>query len=208
MLSDVQVQINTRIHQFCFCPRREDSTAPSLKICCCHPPVTLALIRTRTADSSRPSMQRASFCCKASEPLRCARPTNVLACHMASTDMSKGCFFTMPPCSNARWQPASAQGLQAATQDCGCVIWICNVWAKSGLTRQKLMCECRKKLAKLTLAIGGQDLTKADARMTQAAIEEHLAVDLLARVAFHGQNDVTALLEASRSAPSCKREGV
>ena len=38
-------------------------------------------------------------------------------------------------------------------------------------------------------------MTKAEARLTQAAIEEHLAVDLLARVAFHGQTDITALLE-------------
>ncbi|KAK9831282.1 hypothetical protein WJX74_010231 [Apatococcus lobatus] len=57
----------------------------------------------------------------------------------------------------------------------------------------------RKKLAKLTLKIAGEDLTKAEARLTQAAIEEHLAVDLLARVAFHGQSDITALLEAGDS---------
>ena len=55
----------------------------------------------------------------------------------------------------------------------------------------------RKKLAQLSLEIGGEDLTKADARLTQATIEEHLAVDLLARVAFHGQSDITALLEVT-----------
>ena len=50
-------------------------------------------------------------------------------------------------------------------------------------------------MAKLTLEVAGEDLTKAEARLTQAAIEEHLAVNLLARVAFHSQTDITALLE-------------
>ena len=54
----------------------------------------------------------------------------------------------------------------------------------------------RKGLAGLRFELGGEDLTGADARLTQAAIESRLAVGLLARACFHGQADITALLEA------------
>ncbi|BDA43191.1 hypothetical protein COCOBI_04-2030 [Coccomyxa sp. Obi] len=54
----------------------------------------------------------------------------------------------------------------------------------------------RKALATLRFELDGEDLTGADARLTQATIERRLAVGLLARASFHGQADITALLEA------------
>jgi hypothetical protein len=54
----------------------------------------------------------------------------------------------------------------------------------------------RKGLAGLRFELGGEDLTGADAHLTQAAIESRLAVGLLSRACFHGQADITALLEA------------
>lgn len=60
---------------------------------------------------------------------------------------------------------------------------------------------CRKSLATLRFEVDGEDLTGADARLTQAAIERRLAVGLLARASFHGQADITALLEVPSRAP-------
>jgi hypothetical protein len=54
---------------------------------------------------------------------------------------------------------------------------------------------CRKALAGLTFQLDGEDLTGADARLTQAQIERRLAIGLLARASFHGQADITSLLE-------------
>ncbi|KAK9914871.1 hypothetical protein WJX75_001641 [Coccomyxa subellipsoidea] len=54
----------------------------------------------------------------------------------------------------------------------------------------------RKALAGLTFQLDGEDLTGADARLTQAQIERRLAIGLLARASFHGQADITSLLEA------------
>jgi len=53
----------------------------------------------------------------------------------------------------------------------------------------------RKQLASLRFLVDGEDLTGADARLTQMAIERRLAVSLLSRAAFHGQADITSLLE-------------
>ncbi len=55
---------------------------------------------------------------------------------------------------------------------------------------------CRKSLAGLRFELDGEDLTGADARLTQARIERELSVGLLSRAAFHGQADITSLLEA------------
>ncbi len=49
--------------------------------------------------------------------------------------------------------------------------------------------------------MNGEDLTGADARLTQAVIERELSVGLLSRAAFHGQADITSLLEASLLLP-------
>ena len=57
-------------------------------------------------------------------------------------------------------------------------------------------CARRKALAGLRFELDGKDLTGADARLTQAAIERELSVGLLSRAAFHGQADITSLLEA------------
>jgi hypothetical protein len=54
---------------------------------------------------------------------------------------------------------------------------------------------CRKALAALRFELDGADLTGADARLTQALIERELSVGLLSRAAFHGQADITSLLE-------------
>ena len=54
----------------------------------------------------------------------------------------------------------------------------------------------RKALAGLRFELGGEDRTGADARLTQALIEAQLRVGLLSRAAFHGQADITSLLEA------------
>lgn len=40
-----------------------------------------------------------------------------------------------------------------------------------------------------------EDLTCLEQRLTQAAIDRVMGTDLLVRAAFHGQSDVTALLE-------------
>lgn len=60
---------------------------------------------------------------------------------------------------------------------------------------------CRKALASLRFELDGEDMTGADARLTQAEIERRLAVGLLARASFHGQADITALLEVLLPAP-------
>ena len=51
-------------------------------------------------------------------------------------------------------------------------------------------------MAGLRLELNGEDMTGADSRLTQALIEEKLSVNLLSRAAFHGQADITSLLEA------------
>lgn len=62
----------------------------------------------------------------------------------------------------------------------------------------------RKQLASLQFLVDGEDLTGADARLTQMAIERRLAVSLLSRAAFHGQADITSLLEVP--APVCRAD--
>ena len=49
----------------------------------------------------------------------------------------------------------------------------------------------------LRFEYGGEDMTCLEQRLTQAAIDRVLASDLLVRAAFHGQSDMTALLEVS-----------
>jgi len=49
----------------------------------------------------------------------------------------------------------------------------------------------------LKLWIDGEDCTAAEVRLTQAAIDSLLGTHLLGRTVFYGQNDVSALLEAS-----------
>ena len=62
--------------------------------------------------------------------------------------------------------------------------------------------ERRKALVGLRFELGGEDRTGADARLTQALIEQELRVGLLSRAVFHGQADITSLLEA-RPLTSC-----
>lgn len=55
-----------------------------------------------------------------------------------------------------------------------------------------------KKTA-LRFEYGGEDLTRLEQRLTQAEIDRVLGSDLLVRAVFHGQADVTALLEVRLS---------
>ncbi|KAA6423047.1 MAG: hypothetical protein FRX49_07035 [Trebouxia sp. A1-2] len=52
------------------------------------------------------------------------------------------------------------------------------------------------KRTALKFDFDGEDLTRLEQRLTQAEIDRVLGSDLLVRAAFHGQADVTALLEA------------
>ena len=48
---------------------------------------------------------------------------------------------------------------------------------------------------KLTFKLDDADLTMAEIKLTQAEVDRHLAADMLMRAVFHGQADITALLE-------------
>eukprot|EP00891_Asterochloris_glomerata_P004273 jgi/Astpho2/4273/Aster-x0198 len=50
---------------------------------------------------------------------------------------------------------------------------------------------------KLTFQLDGADLTMAEIKLTQAEVDRHLAADMLMRAVFHGQADITALLESN-----------
>lgn len=53
------------------------------------------------------------------------------------------------------------------------------------------------KRTALKFDFDGEDLTRLEQRLTQAEIDRVLGSDLLVRAAFHGQADVTALLEVA-----------
>ena len=48
---------------------------------------------------------------------------------------------------------------------------------------------------KLTFELDTVDLTMAEIKLTQAEVDRHLAADMLMRAVFHGQADITVLLE-------------
>ena len=54
---------------------------------------------------------------------------------------------------------------------------------------------CRRGLAGLSFFLDGEDLTGAESKLTQAAMDRVLACHLLTRVVFHSQSDVAGLLE-------------
>ncbi|KAL4857804.1 hypothetical protein ACK3TF_002216 [Chlorella vulgaris] len=54
-----------------------------------------------------------------------------------------------------------------------------------------------RKSSSLTFELGGEELTTQENRLTQQRINEQLGAELLGRVVFYGQSDITALLEAS-----------
>ena len=58
----------------------------------------------------------------------------------------------------------------------------------------------RARVTRLAYSIGGEDMTLADARMTQAQMDRDLGAQTVARVAFHGQHTVGALLDANDAA--------
>ncbi|GFH17135.1 metallophos domain-containing protein, partial [Haematococcus lacustris] len=51
------------------------------------------------------------------------------------------------------------------------------------------------KTSKLTLQLGGEDLTRIKIPDTQALIMDLFSTDLLRHAVFYGQNDITLLLE-------------
>lgn len=53
----------------------------------------------------------------------------------------------------------------------------------------------RKGLASLKFMYDNDDMTKAESKLTQEAMEELLACSLLTRVVFHTQTDIAGLLE-------------
>ena len=55
----------------------------------------------------------------------------------------------------------------------------------------------RSKLLSLKYGVGDEERTMADSRMTQAAMDRDLGASVAARVAFHGQHTVSALLDAN-----------
>jgi len=55
----------------------------------------------------------------------------------------------------------------------------------------------RRGKGALRFELDGQDLTKADKRLTDAEIGRHLPLDLFERAVFYGQTEVSALLEVS-----------
>ena len=56
---------------------------------------------------------------------------------------------------------------------------------------------------KLTFELDTVDLTMAEIKLTQAEVDRHLAADMLMRAVFHGQADITALLEVRECGKSC-----
>ena len=71
--------------------------------------------------------------------------------------------------------------------------YITGFFPASGLLRHAE--ECRKGGASLTFHLNGQDLTGAEAKITQRLIDEHLHADLLPKAVFHTQTDIAGLLE-------------
>ena len=61
---------------------------------------------------------------------------------------------------------------------------------------------------KLTFQLDGADLTMAEIKLTQAEVDRHLAADMLMRAVFHGQADITALLEVRGCDGDCRVLGV
>ena len=55
----------------------------------------------------------------------------------------------------------------------------------------------RTKLLSLRYGVGDEERTMADSRLTQAAMDRDLGASVAARVAFHGQHTVSALLDAN-----------
>ena len=53
----------------------------------------------------------------------------------------------------------------------------------------------RRGKGALRFELDGQDLTKADKRLTDAEIARHFPLDLFERAVFYGQTEVSALLE-------------
>lgn len=62
--------------------------------------------------------------------------------------------------------------------------------------------KCRRGLAGLRFELDGEDMTGAESKLTQAAMDQLLACQLLTRVVFHSQSDVAGLLEV-RSLAHC-----
>ena len=60
------------------------------------------------------------------------------------------------------------------------------------------MDEYRRGLASLRFTHAGEDLTGAEARLTQAEMDRVLGCQLLTRVVFHSQADIAGLLEVSK----------
>jgi len=58
----------------------------------------------------------------------------------------------------------------------------------------------KTKLVSLKYAIGGNDKTMAEAKLTQQGIDDDLGADVIANMAFHGQHTVGALLDANDAA--------
>ena len=58
----------------------------------------------------------------------------------------------------------------------------------------------RARVVRLAYEIDGRDMTLADTRLTQAAMDRDLGAQTLARVAFHGQHTVGSLLDANDAA--------
>ena len=55
----------------------------------------------------------------------------------------------------------------------------------------------RRGKGALRFELDGQDLTKADKRLTDAEIARHFPLDLFERAVFYGQTEVSALLEVN-----------
>ena len=58
-----------------------------------------------------------------------------------------------------------------------------------------------REIALARYGVGDEERTLADARLTQAAMNRDLGASTAARVAFHGQHTVGALLDANDATP-------
>ena len=78
-------------------------------------------------------------------------------------------------------------------------------WSKQS-NCEPLKCSGKKKTGPKKTALkfeyDGEDLTCLEQRLTQAEIDRVLGSDLLVRAVFHGQADVTALLEVTHPSGS------
>ncbi|PSC67536.1 ABC transporter (ISS) [Micractinium conductrix] len=54
-----------------------------------------------------------------------------------------------------------------------------------------------KKTSNVAFELDGREMTTQENKLTQELIDSHLGAELLGRVVFYGQSDITALLEAS-----------